>query len=92
MDLTPARQVLLEVIDMKMNGYFSQKAKDIGCGTCFYVLEDGSVKEVTAIFKEGRENNYLWPDKVCVGPIHQYRCPGQKSVFYSINEKYRKDW
>lgn len=54
----------------KFIGYYSAKAAVYG--TCFYLNAAGEEIEVTAVCKPGKEENYAWQDKVCLGEVGKW--------------------
>src|SRR5688572_24162872 len=62
----------------KLVGYYSAQ-HNIWNGSIKYVNENFEEVTVTCVLREGEESCYMWPDKVCVGPV-LYSVDGSSTI------------
>ena len=49
-------------------------------GTCIYSTLDGGEIEVTNVYQEGQEDQYMWKDKRLLGRVGAYLRKGERGI------------
>lgn len=63
--------------DRILYGYYSKLAVAYGNPTNFYSTPYGPNVEVTMVTDDPLGRNYLWKDKVFIGPVESWVCSGR---------------
>jgi hypothetical protein len=66
-------------------GFFSLESYEHGCGSSFYLREDGTEAEVTAVYPTETAEGYQWKDKRCLGRVTRWVRIGQRSKHFDYH-------